>query len=144
MSNTVDYQKSLARLKSFFENFGPANIHEMAEIYSEPTFFKDPFHEMTSVQNQMIPYFTKALTKLEDSRFEFHESLLEGKKAFLIWDMHFKVKGHSFKIHGSSYIEFDDRGLVKKHRDYWDLAEELYDKLPVIGALFRGFKKIFG
>jgi steroid Delta-isomerase len=30
------------------------------------------------------------------------------------------------------------------HRDYWDAAEELYEKLPVIGALMRWLKKRAG
>ena len=26
------------------------------------------------------------------------------------------------------------------HRDYWDAAEELYEKLPLLGALMRWLK----
>lgn len=140
----VNYALKLAELKKFYEEFGPNNIHQMANIYSEPTYFKDPFHTMTSVQKELIPYFTKAFTKLQNSRFDFHEAVLEGNKAFLIWDMSFEISGKKFKIHGSSFIEFDEQGMVKKHRDYWDLAEELYEKLPAVGLLFRAFKKIFG
>jgi len=27
------------------------------------------------------------------------------------------------------------------HRDYWDAAEELYEKLPLIGSIFRFLHK---
>ena len=27
------------------------------------------------------------------------------------------------------------------HRDYWDAAEELYEKLPLLGALMRWLKR---
>jgi hypothetical protein len=27
------------------------------------------------------------------------------------------------------------------HRDYWDAAEELYEKLPVVGSLMRWLKR---
>jgi steroid delta-isomerase len=27
------------------------------------------------------------------------------------------------------------------HRDYWDAAEELYEKLPLVGALMRWLKR---
>jgi hypothetical protein len=30
---------------------------------------------------------------------------------------------------------------VADHRDYWDAAEELYEKLPVLGALMRLLKR---
>jgi hypothetical protein len=31
--------------------------------------------------------------------------------------------------------------LITLHRDYWDAAEELYEKLPVLGGLMRWLKK---
>ena len=34
----------------------------------------------------------------------------------------------------------DAQGLVTLHRDYWDAAEELYEKLPVVGAMMRWLK----
>jgi hypothetical protein len=30
---------------------------------------------------------------------------------------------------------------VAYHRDYWDAAEELYEKLPVLGGLMRFLKR---
>jgi hypothetical protein len=30
---------------------------------------------------------------------------------------------------------------VAVHRDYWDAAEELYEKLPVVGGVMRWLKK---
>jgi hypothetical protein len=27
------------------------------------------------------------------------------------------------------------------HRDYWDVAEELYEKVPVLGGLLRTIKR---
>ena len=27
------------------------------------------------------------------------------------------------------------------HRDYWDAAEELYEKLPILGGLMRWLKR---
>jgi hypothetical protein len=30
---------------------------------------------------------------------------------------------------------------VTLHRDYWDAAEELYEKLPVVGGLMRLIKR---
>ena len=31
-------------------------------------------------------------------------------------------------------------GRIALHRDYWDAAEELYEKLPVLGVLMRWLK----
>jgi hypothetical protein len=44
-------------------------------------------------------------------------------------------------IHGVTHLCFDTDGLVCLHRDYWDPAEELYERLPIIGSLMRWLKK---
>jgi len=38
-------------------------------------------------------------------------------------------------------LKFDAAGKVNYHRDYWDAAEELYEKLPLIGPLMRGLRR---
>ncbi len=43
-------------------------------------------------------------------------------------------------IEGVSRIEFSAEGLVTEHIDYWDPVEYIYQKLPVIGSLFRWLK----
>jgi len=32
-------------------------------------------------------------------------------------------------------------GRVNSHRDYWDAAEELYEKLPLMGLLMRFLRR---
>jgi hypothetical protein len=43
-------------------------------------------------------------------------------------------------IRGASHVRFASDGRVAYHRDYWDAAEELYEKLPVVGSLMRWLK----
>ena len=38
-------------------------------------------------------------------------------------------------------MRFAADGRVVYHRDCWDAAEELYEKLPVLGALMRWLKR---
>ncbi len=44
-------------------------------------------------------------------------------------------------VRGASLLVLDGPGLVTLHRDYWDAAEELYEKLPVVGALMRWLRR---
>jgi hypothetical protein len=44
-------------------------------------------------------------------------------------------------ILGASHIVFNAQGLVSLHRDYWDAAEELYEKLPIVGSVMRWLKR---
>ena len=44
-------------------------------------------------------------------------------------------------IRGATHLRFAADGRVSFHRDYWDAAEELYEKLPLLGSLMRGLKR---
>jgi hypothetical protein len=43
-------------------------------------------------------------------------------------------------VRGATHLLLDGQGQVTLHRDYWDAAEELYEKLPVVGGLMRWLK----
>ena len=45
-------------------------------------------------------------------------------------------------MRGVSHLKFAADGKVNYHRDYWDTGEELYMKLPLIGAVMRGLKRL--
>mgnify|MGYP003402137732 FL=1 len=45
-------------------------------------------------------------------------------------------------MRGVSHLRFDAEGMVNYHRDYWDAAEELYMKLPAVGWLMRGLRRM--
>ena len=38
-------------------------------------------------------------------------------------------------------LAFAPDGRIAMHRDYWDAAEELYEKLPVLGGLMRWIRR---
>ena len=47
-------------------------------------------------------------------------------------------------IRGATHLRFAADGRVNLHRDYWDAAEELYEKLPVLGGVMRFLKQRAG
>jgi steroid Delta-isomerase len=42
---------------------------------------------------------------------------------------------------GASPLRFADEGRFAMHRDCWDAAEALYEKLPLVGSLMRWLKR---
>jgi hypothetical protein len=44
-------------------------------------------------------------------------------------------------IRGGTHLRLAADGRILEHRDYWDAAEELYEKLPLLGALMRWLKR---
>ena len=50
--------------------------------------------------------------------------------------------GNSWQaIVGATRLRFDAQGRVAEHRDYWDAAQELYEKLPLIGSVLRAIRR---
>ncbi len=81
---------------------------------------------------------------LDAPHFKVHEVVAQGDRAFLTWDFIFRFKRGDTRlqtIRGASHLVLDVQGRIVLHRDYWDAAEELDEKLPLLGALMRWLKR---
>lgn len=132
---------SLPRLLSWFESLSPQNLNQIKELYQSDCYFKDPFNEFYK-RDALEQLFADMFIKLQQSRFVIVETLSDADSAFIVWQFHFSVRQRALRINGSSHLKFDQQGLVVFHRDYWDAAEELYEKLPVIGFILKRLKKL--
>ena len=140
----MTYDTQLARLVRFFETISPQTVQEqLGVIYAADAQFKDPFNEVRGVEG-ITRIFEHMFEQVDAPRFVVTTHVLQGSEAFLTWDFMFRMKRFSKGeqcIRGATHIVFDGRGAVSVHRDYWDAAEELYEKLPVLGALMRWLKR---
>ena len=135
---------SLDNLIHFFENIHRENTKDLAKIYTEDVFSKDPFNEVHGIQS-VVAIFDHMFDQLDQPRFVVTTHVSQGDQAFLTWDFLFKMKRYKRDdqcIRGASHLRFTVDGRVCYHRDYWDAAEELYEKLPLIGSMMRGLKKM--
>jgi hypothetical protein len=80
-----------------------------------------------------------------EPRFVVSERVVDEHAVLLVWTFHYLVrkwgKDQAQVIRGVSHLKFDADGRVNFHRDYWDAAEELYMKLPVLGMLMRRLRR---
>lgn len=134
----------LERMVRFFETLGPADVGRLGEIYSDQAAFKDPFNTVRGVAG-IARIFAHMFEQVEAPRFVVRETVRQGDAALLIWDFQFRFRRPlppgPQTIHGCSHVRFGPDGRVVWHRDYWDAAEELYEKLPLIGALMRWMRR---
>ena len=126
----------------FFEHLSPSDVMRMDQIYSADAYFKDPFNEVKGV-SAITTIFEHMFVKVDKPTFVVTSSIAQGNEAFLVWDFHLRFKGETEArtIRGSSHLRFDASGKIAYHRDYWDAAEELYEKLPIIGSVMRFLKR---
>ena len=137
-------EAAVTRVIAFFENLSPADVATIGRFYAPQARFKDPFNEVVGVP-AIQGIFAHMFEALEQPRFVVTGRVVQGQQCFLTWDFLFAFKdfhkGVTQTVRGASHLVLDEQGLVSLHRDYWDAAEELYEKLPVVGALMRWLKK---
>jgi len=136
-------QDRLAQLRRFYETISPQSVGEIGAVYAPDAYFKDPFNEVRGVP-AIEQIFRHMFTQVEAPRFVVHDTLATGDQAFLTWEFLFRMRQFSKAdqvIRGASHLKFDPAGLVVFHRDYWDAAEELYEKLPLLGGLMRFLRR---
>lgn len=132
------------RVVAFFETLTPASLATLPNLYAANARFKDPFNDVRGVP-AINGIFAHMFESLESPRFVVRERIVQGTQCFLTWEFRFYFRrfkqGEEQVILGGSHLVLDDTGLVTLHRDYWDAAEELYEKLPVVGGVMRWLKK---
>lgn len=134
---------AITRFVRYFEQLQPADIARLDLHYAADARFKDPFNDVRGVP-AIARIFQHMFDSLEQPRFIVTRQLLQGNEAFLSWEFTFRFRNFRReqlqRIEGATHLKFDDAGLVTLHRDYWDAAEELYEKLPLVGGLMRWLK----
>ncbi len=135
----------LAELIKFYQELSPQSVIRFPEFYSANAYFKDPFNEVRGLA-PIQRIFTHMFTQVGEPRFVVTESIVAENGAMLIWEFNFQLKLWGKRqtqiMRGVSHLRFDADGKVNFHRDYWDTGEELYMKLPAIGTLMRGLRRV--
>jgi steroid Delta-isomerase len=132
-----------AEIAQFFEALSPATLPQLGHIYAANARFKDPFNDVTGLP-AIQAVFEHMYVSLHEPRFVVTQQIADGEHLVLLWDFKFRFKRFDTVteqvVKGASHLALDEQGLVTLHRDYWDVAEELYEKLPYLGAFMRWLK----
>lgn len=126
-----------------FEDLTADRLDSLGSLYASDARFKDPFNDVQG-RSAIRAIFAHMFQTLDRPRFVIQEVVVQGDQCFLSWDFHFRMKRFRRDaqcIHGGSHLRFGADGRIALHRDYWDAAEELYAKLPLLGSLMRWLKR---
>ena len=135
---------AVATIEAFFATLTPASLQGIDFIYAADARFKDPFNEVQGLA-AITHIYQHMFASLQQPRFEITGRVLQGRECFLTWNFCFRFQGIQpdvvQTVRGCSHLVLDTRGRIAVHRDYWDVAEELYEKIPGLGAVMRWLKK---
>ena len=137
-------REAVERIEAFFAALTPADVARMGDFYTADASFKDPFNEVRGLP-EVQRIFSHMYVALDNPRFVITGRVVDGAQCFLVWEFRFAFrnfhKGVEQVVRGGSHLLLAPDGRIQAHRDYWDAAEELYEKLPLVGGLMRWLKK---
>ena len=130
-------------LKRYFETLTLDSVSRLTEYYAANAYFKDPFNEVRGV-DQIEKVFRHMFATLDAPQFVVQEYWINDASAVFLWEFQFRFRGKAAakkSFTGMSLFRFDSDSKVMQHRDYWDAAEEIYEKFPLIGSTLRWIKR---
>ncbi len=142
--NPTESRAAVARIRAYFEALSPQSLADIGTLYAPNARFKDPFNEVHGVP-AIRGIFEHMFHSLHQPRFVVTQQVVDGAQVFLVWEFRFRFKRFDSVteqvIHGGSHLVLAPDGRISDHRDYWDAAEELYEKLPGVGSLMCWLKR---
>jgi hypothetical protein len=135
------------RLERFLNHFNQLEADRMnllVQMYTEDVSLQDPLHKIQGL-DELTRYFTGLYKKTLSCRFEWETRLMVGDEAMLSWRMHLQHKylnrGQEFYLSGASHLRFrQGEELVCMHRDYFDVSELIYERIPTLGPAVSWIK----
>ncbi len=135
-------------LIALFETLTPSNLQRLDDFYAPTAAFRDPFNDISG-REAIASLFAHMFETLQAPHFVVHDRMVQGGQLFLTWSFFFHIKG--FKggqvqtIEGSSHLRWsltpEGVWMIDAHRDYWDAAQELYEKFPILGSVLRWLRQ---
>ena len=123
---------------NIWEKLNINNLQEMIVCLDENFYFSDPFKKINNKKEFYI-YLTNFLKKKPKIKFKIL-SLMNKKNIFFIkWSCNYSGR-FEISFEGISEITVHNN-LILEHKDYWDVASNIYAKLPFVGSIFRLFHK---
>jgi ketosteroid isomerase-like protein len=141
-NQTMATDPRTSQVVRFYETLSRQSLAELGTVYTNDARFIDPFNEVAGLE-AIRAVFVHMFDGLDEPRFEILETITEGTQCFVSWNFHFRRHGRPgvWLIHGGSHLRFGADGRVALHRDHWDPAREIYERLPLLGMLLRWLRR---
>lgn len=133
---SLEIDPRTAKVVQFYEHMTPSSLTELPGIYAEQATFKDPFNEVRGLP-AIHTVFSHMFETLTRPRFVVLNTMTQGDEAWITWNFLIQRPQGEWSIHGATHLRYAEDGRIKQHRDYWDPAQELYSRLPLLGPLVR-------
>jgi len=134
-------------LGQLYESLNLESLPGLQKFYAPQAQFQDPFNDVRGWEG-IERIFLHMFSTMREPRFVVDEQVTQGENTFLTWRFYFWLDAmshtHEQCIQGATHLRWQKDEVqgwqVCLHKDYWDAAQELYEKLPLLGVLMRWLK----
>lgn len=127
----------------FFERLSKDDSQKVYEqFFDQNSLFEDPFQKVVGIE-KIYKVFQHMYTSLHDPKFVVVEIIEKENVAYIAWDFFYarRPDAQQESFRGVSRIEFSEDIKVICHRDYWDAASNVYEKVPILGVVLHFIKR---
>jgi len=136
--------RPLDRFRNVFNQLDKNHLDLLEQIYTPDVKFRDPVHTLNGLP-ALRDYYSRLYEGVLSCQFTFEAEVIESQQGMLAWVMRFQHRrfraGETLELSGISQLQFLDDGRVHNHRDYFDMGEFIYERVPVLGSVIRTIKK---
>lgn len=129
---------TLETMAKFFGELTEESLTKLPQHYAEEVQFEDPMNRGKGLKDLEL-IFEDLFKQLKELKMEITAKHEPGA---LEWVMHYKFRGKERSLPGGSFFEFDEDGLVKRQRDFWDASVGVYAEFPLLNIALKGIRKM--
>lgn len=144
LSSGLAVAGNLESSKKFFDQLSVERLDLVDQFYAKDVVFQDPVHKLNG-SAQVKSYYEGLYKNVEAIRFEYGEGVESAHTVSLPWRMFLKTQainsGNEITVDGVSIITFNADGKATGHRDYFDMGEFVYERVPVLRSIIGYIKR---
>jgi limonene-1,2-epoxide hydrolase len=141
-SNEIVPQNRSELIRWAFNTLDSDNMDIIEDFYHDDAHFVDPVVDAKGLM-EIRAHYEHQYKSVAEIRFDIIEEHISGDTYTLEWEMTLKTKrlnkGETFVVPGASVLKFSDN-KVSYHRDYFDLGDMVYERIPVIRYITKKIK----
>lgn len=128
----------------FFKNLSFETLNEVDKFYAKDASFTDPLIEISGIE-AIRDYYRKLYQHVTEIDFEFNNFVISEQTCSFEWIMDFKAKklnsGKNIRVFGISCIKFNSDNMAIYQRDYYDMGEFIYERVPILASVIKYVKR---
>ena len=135
METTPSLTERSERIRETFDDLRSDTLYLLDDLYADELVFEDPLGRLEGLDEFRV-YIQAMYEYVEDIQWVYTEEVIAGDTHVLFWTMTLQTKGLNkgkpFSVDGTSRMVFGEDDKIVAHRDYFDMGDYVYERVPVV------------